>query len=257
MYAISLFSVVNICTKDTIFQEASNTFFKKADSTQNCTCELSIINQDHAVTVNIQNFCQEISSSPTQYGCRLILYFGDDPFWIANCVVDNTIIARLIDQGKVMTIRSWTVTGNLQQNEGYCFEIRNNKDYTTALAAGASVGGLVTIIVVIAVVCTYRRFRSLTVCENEDQSASNTTYETLHISSSANGCDNTSTCNDYSSLNVKDGKSMPINGESNVRQNILMASISIGQRDNIITMENQGNLAKTTENRCEYTNIVL
>ncbi|CAC5397634.1 unnamed protein product [Mytilus coruscus] len=167
MYVTCLISVVNICTKETKFQDASNTVLIKADSTQNCSCELSIINQDHAVTVYIQKFGQEISSSPTQYGCGLILHFGDDVFnfeddifWIANCVVDNAIINRTINQGKVIRIRSWTVTGNLKQNEGYCIEIRNNNDDITILAAGASVGGFVIIIVVIVMVCIYRRNHS-------------------------------------------------------------------------------------------------
>ncbi|CAC5426589.1 unnamed protein product [Mytilus coruscus] len=118
--------VVSICTDETKIQDVSNIVILKADSRQNCTCQLSVFNQDKTITVNIQRYNQENSSSPSDYGCGLILKFGigGDLFWDAQCKVDNIIISKLIKIYDKVTIRSFTVNGMLEPNEGYCIEIR-------------------------------------------------------------------------------------------------------------------------------------
>ncbi|XP_052088360.1 uncharacterized protein LOC127725440 [Mytilus californianus] len=118
--------VVNICTDDTTIQDASNTVIIKADLRQNCTCKLSVINQDKAVIVNFQRYNQETSSSPSHYGCGLILTFGSiESIWEAQCIVDDSIFLYTLAINGEMTIRSLTVNGTLKKNEGYCIEIRN------------------------------------------------------------------------------------------------------------------------------------
>ncbi|CAC5426591.1 unnamed protein product [Mytilus coruscus] len=118
--------VVNICTDDTTIQDASNTVIIKADLKQNCTCKLSAINQDKAIIVNFQRYNQETSSSPSHYGCGLILKFGSiERMWEAQCIVDDSIVLYTLAINGEMTIRSLTVNGTLKQNEGYCIEIRN------------------------------------------------------------------------------------------------------------------------------------
>lgn len=121
--------MVNICTTETKIQDNSNTVLIKADSRQNCTCEMSIINQDQDISVNIQRFGSQISSSPSNSQCGLILNFSfrNDTFWIAQCDVDNSIISKTITNNSVMTIRSLTVNGNLEQNEGFCIEFKKCK----------------------------------------------------------------------------------------------------------------------------------
>lgn len=125
-YFINLISVVNICTDDIKIEDLSNSVIIKADSRKNCTCELSVINQDKVIPVIIQRFAQKRSSSPSEYGCGLILLFviGTVRFWDAQCVVDNTSISKMITVNDVMTIRSFAVSGMLKPNEGYCIEIR-------------------------------------------------------------------------------------------------------------------------------------
>ncbi|CAC5426592.1 unnamed protein product [Mytilus coruscus] len=94
---------------------------------QNCTCELSVINQDKAIPVHMQRFGQKKSSSPSAYGCGLLLRFGIRSHyrvWEAQCVVGNSVILNSIPINDTMTITSITVNGTLNDNEGYCIEIK-------------------------------------------------------------------------------------------------------------------------------------
>lgn len=79
--------------------------------------------------VHFQKYNQETSSSPSHYGCGLILQFGIiDRIWEAQCIVgDNIYVSSTLAFNGEMTIRSLTVTGTLKQNEEYCIEIRNGK----------------------------------------------------------------------------------------------------------------------------------
>lgn len=108
---INLILVVNICTDDIKIEDLNNRVIIKADSRKNCTCELSVINQVQVIPVNIQRFAQERSSSPSDYGCGLILSFviGTVRFWEAPCLVDDTIISHMITINNVMTVKSWAV----------------------------------------------------------------------------------------------------------------------------------------------------
>ncbi|XP_052088352.1 mucin-5AC-like isoform X3 [Mytilus californianus] len=119
--------VVNICTDDTKKQDNSESVLVKANTMRNCTCELSVVNQDKAIPVNMQRFGQKTSSSPLAYGCGLLLRFGkrsNNRFWEAQCVVDNSVILNSIQINETMTITSITVNGTLNDNEGYCIEIK-------------------------------------------------------------------------------------------------------------------------------------
>lgn len=93
---------------------------------QNCTCELSVINQNESVKVNMQKFDQEESSSPSAYGCGLLLHFviGIDIIWEAACIIDTPVISNSIKPNGKMIIMSLTVNGTLKDNEGYCIEIK-------------------------------------------------------------------------------------------------------------------------------------
>ncbi|CAC5426598.1 unnamed protein product [Mytilus coruscus] len=157
---LSLVSVVNICTDDTKQQDNSESVLVNANTMRNCTCELSVINQDKAITVYMQRFGQKTSSSPLDYGCGLLLRFGKGSnarFWEAQCVVGNSIIFDSIPINDTITITSITVNGTLNDDEGYCIEIKKDIDDTITIAVGTSVGGFVIIIVVIVMVCIYRR----------------------------------------------------------------------------------------------------
>lgn len=118
--------MINICTNDTRFQNESSSFLIKADTILNCSCKLSVIDQENDIKVTIQRYDQRKSSSPSTYGCGLILMFDieGNAFWEAHCLVDNIIVSQSITINDVMTIRSLTVYGTLKQNEGYCIEIR-------------------------------------------------------------------------------------------------------------------------------------
>ncbi|XP_052088357.1 uncharacterized protein LOC127725436 [Mytilus californianus] len=120
-------TVVNICTDDTKQQDDSESVLVKANTMQNCTCELSVINQDKAISVYMQRFGQKTSSSPSAYGCGLLLGFGigsNYRVWEAQCVVGNSVILDSIPINDTMTITSITVNGTLKDNEGYCIEIK-------------------------------------------------------------------------------------------------------------------------------------
>ncbi|XP_052088353.1 hepatitis A virus cellular receptor 1-like isoform X5 [Mytilus californianus] len=120
-------TVVNICTDDTKQQDNSESVLVKANTMQNCTCELSVINQDKAIPVYMQRFGQKKSSSPSAYGCGLLLRFGTRShyrLWEAQCVVGNSVILNSIPINDTMTITSITVNGTLNDNEGYCIEIK-------------------------------------------------------------------------------------------------------------------------------------
>lgn len=122
--------MVDICIDGTRIQDASNTVLVKAVARQNCTCELSIINQNRSIGVNIERYKTLKSSRPSNSDCGLVLdfYFGSDLLWEANCSIDN-IFATSINMNNVMTIRSMTVNGMLKSNEGYCVGIKRGKSY--------------------------------------------------------------------------------------------------------------------------------
>lgn len=123
---LSLTAVVNICEDETKIQDASNSILIKADSMQNCTCELLVVNQHEAVKLLVHRYGQETSSSPSEYGCGLILYFynNDQSFWEAQCKVSNASFSTIIELENVITIQSVSVSGDLKPNEGYCIEMR-------------------------------------------------------------------------------------------------------------------------------------
>ncbi|CAC5361854.1 unnamed protein product [Mytilus coruscus] len=165
-------NVVDICADETESQDATNSVLIKADKKQNCKCKLHVENQDQDVQVIIEKYALESSSSPSELGCGLVMKFQiTDRNWETQCIVDNNNISMIITMSHVMTIRSLTVNGTLNPNEGYCIEIRKaiydttknqlkltcDNDDTITLTVGASIGGLVTIIVVIVMVCIYRR----------------------------------------------------------------------------------------------------
>lgn len=128
----SLISVVNICTPDTKQQDNSGSVLIKANTTQNCTCELSVINQKKDISVIIQKFDQRTSSSPIAYGCGLILKFGvgtNTNIWEAQCVVNNSGVTTSIKFNNKMTIKSFTVNGTLKENEGYCIQVKKGIHY--------------------------------------------------------------------------------------------------------------------------------
>lgn len=122
---LSLFiAVVNICTDETKIQDA-NSVLIKADDKKNCTCELHLTDQDKDVTVIIQKYGPVASSSPSTYGCGLIVEFEiGETDWNAQCIVDNATISMTITNNHFMKITSFSVNGTLKQNEGYCFEMR-------------------------------------------------------------------------------------------------------------------------------------
>lgn len=116
--------MVNICTDESKVQDTTKSVLIKADVKQNCTCEVHVANQSHDVTVNIQKFDRRPSSSPSRYGCGLILKFQYRiDSWTAKCVVDNRSISMKIPINNVMLIQSISVDGNLEPNEGFCIEI--------------------------------------------------------------------------------------------------------------------------------------
>ncbi|XP_052088359.1 uncharacterized protein LOC127725439 [Mytilus californianus] len=330
--------VINICTDDIKIHDLSDKVIIKADSRQNCTCELYVINQDKAITVIIKKFGQERSSSPSAYGCGLILTFDIRlvRFWEAACKVDNNI-STLIAINDVMTIKSMAVNGMLEPNEGYCIEIKKGVDdssgnklklkcgigsttaySTTALIAkttrssteitnplplmttrttehqlttsfdsdefisatvtssdfplntkqtnqqqkdngiddtalyvsiSATVVGVATVIIVTIMVLYYRRFRILTQCRNRTCSGSNTIYDTLSLTSSVNGADNTSISNNYSSLNINDFLSSCDNRRLDGTQNIPLSTISTVQGNSTNVSENERNYENTNKNR--------
>lgn len=117
--------MVNICTDETKIQDATNSVLIKADDKKNCTCELHVTNQDKDITVIIQKYGPVASSSPSAYGCGLILKFKiGDTNWNAECIVDNATISMTITNSQSITITSISVDGILEQNEGYCIVIR-------------------------------------------------------------------------------------------------------------------------------------
>lgn len=124
---LSLISVVNICTANTTLQDNhTNSVLIKADNMKNCTCELSVLNQTRTVTVDMQKFGHETSSSPLDFNCGLTLefYIGNDTIWSAQCKVDDIFISKNITINNKITIRSMTVSGTLKYNEGYCIEMK-------------------------------------------------------------------------------------------------------------------------------------
>lgn len=123
---LSLTAVVNICEDETKIQDASNSILIKADSMQNCTCELLVVNQNETIELLIQRYGQETSSSPSDFGCGLILYFDNNGqgFWEAQCKVSNASFSTMIGFENVITIQSVSVRGALKPNEGYCIEMR-------------------------------------------------------------------------------------------------------------------------------------
>lgn len=119
--------MINICTNGTQFQNDNNSVLIKADTTRNCTCKLSVINQDKEIVVNMQAFGEKESSSPLDYGCGLIMEFETKYgiVWEAQCKVEyNGSISTSIEFNDKMTIRSLSVAGTLKPNEGYCIEIK-------------------------------------------------------------------------------------------------------------------------------------
>ncbi|CAG2207272.1 unnamed protein product [Mytilus edulis] len=118
--------VVNMCEDETKIQDASNSILIKADSMQNCTCELLVVNQNETIELLIQRYGQETSSSPSDFGCGLILYFDNNgqSFWEAQCKVSNASFSTMIGFENVITIQSVSVRGALKPNEGYCIEMR-------------------------------------------------------------------------------------------------------------------------------------
>lgn len=127
---ISLISVVEICTDETKMQDATNSVLIKADDKQNCRCDLQVENQNQDVKVYIRKYAQEASSSPSELGCGLILRFEiKDNNWDAQCEIDNNRISMIIKLNTVMTIKSESVNGTLQPNEGYCIEIKKGTFY--------------------------------------------------------------------------------------------------------------------------------
>ncbi|CAC5426590.1 unnamed protein product [Mytilus coruscus] len=124
--------VVDICADETKSQDATNSVLIKADKKQNCKCELHVENQDQDVQVSIKKYALESSSSPSELGCGLVMKFKiKDRNWEAQCKVDNNNISMIITMSHVMTIRSLTVNGTLNPNEGYCIEIRKATYDTT------------------------------------------------------------------------------------------------------------------------------
>ncbi|CAC5426597.1 unnamed protein product [Mytilus coruscus] len=119
-------SVVNICKDDTKIQDMSNSVLIKANTTENCTCKLYVTNQDQDIAVNIQKYGQQKSSSPSHFGCGLVLEFEirGNTFWESQCIVENRIITISITNNDEMAIRSIAVNGTLKPDEGYCIEIR-------------------------------------------------------------------------------------------------------------------------------------
>lgn len=133
-YAIYIISVVNICKKETVFEDNSNTLLVKSDKRQNCTCELSLTDQNQTITINFQRFGSKISSYPSSPHCGLILKFsvGNNLFGEANCVGVNSVSKPIVKKD-IMTIRSVTVNGTLQVDHGYCIEIKKGKSYQIVL----------------------------------------------------------------------------------------------------------------------------
>lgn len=70
--------MVNLCTDGTKQQDVSDSVLINSNTMQNSTCELSVINQEKNNTSKMQRFDQKKSSSPSGYGCGLILMFGTE-----------------------------------------------------------------------------------------------------------------------------------------------------------------------------------
>ena len=123
---------VSFTELDTKQQDNSDSVLIKANTTQNCTCEISVIDQNKAISVVIQKFDQRKSSSPSDYGCGLILKFDigtDKNIWEAQCLVNNSGVIKSIQVNNKMTIKSFTVDGNLKKNEGYCIQVKKGIFY--------------------------------------------------------------------------------------------------------------------------------
>lgn len=112
-------SVVNICTKETVFDNASNTILIKSDKRQNYTCKLSLTDQNQSIPINLQRFNNQISSKPSNYDCGLTICFsvGQDVFGEANCLGVSSVLKTIVKKD-VVTISSMTRNGALQDNEG-------------------------------------------------------------------------------------------------------------------------------------------
>ncbi|XP_052088358.1 uncharacterized protein LOC127725438 [Mytilus californianus] len=92
---------------------------------QNCTCELSLTDQNQTITIYFQRFNNQISSVPSNSDCGLNLKFsvGQDIFGGANCF-GVIYVSKPIVKKNVITITSMTLNGTLHDNEGYCIEIK-------------------------------------------------------------------------------------------------------------------------------------
>ncbi|CAC5398204.1 unnamed protein product [Mytilus coruscus] len=309
---------------------------------QNCTCKLSLNDQDQSFTIKFQRFNDQLNSIPSNADCGLILTFsiGQDIFGDANCFGVSSV-SKLIVKKDVMTIRSMAVNGTLQEDEGYCIEIRkvdvtagnklkltcginstlatitttasmetttartktisllslttttsknnipnitttiNSDEFTFATSTSidgivstkhvnpykvdtgnddtaiyvplvTSAGGLVIVITVFVLCC--KRFR---MCVIKKKLASNTFYETVNIPSAANGTDDTSTSNNYSSLAMRNVQSSSENIKLSGTHNIPLSIISKGQSDKMKTIENEKQVTVTNGQRYQYANLVF